>query len=90
MSSRSSNPKPNNPPIFGDSSLGYNGREATADGFAPVRNTEIIEVELFYDQRFDNEISKHAMVDEDNREDALRLADKTHEDEAFRRSIGIN
>ena len=76
-------------PAWGESPLGGNGQEGTASGFAPVRNTAQFGVPLEYDHRAGAHISKLAKQELDDKEDALRLAEKTQDDESFRQKAGF-
>ena len=76
-------------PAYGESPLGGNGQEGTAPGFAPVRSTAVIEVPLVYDGRVGTFISKLAVSELDDKDAALRLADKTNEDESQRQKMGM-
>ena len=55
-------------PVYGRSPLGGNAKEGTATGFAPIRNTEIMDVPLFYDKRVGDYISKLAIQELDDEE----------------------
>lgn len=74
---------------WGLSPLGGNAQEGTAPGFAPIRNTETMGVPLVYDPRVDGHISKLAQMELDDKDDALRLAEKSIEDEEFRQKAGF-
>jgi hypothetical protein len=74
---------------WGLSPLGGNAKEGTANGFAPVRNTETMGVPLVYDSRVDACISKIDQQRLDDKEHALRLAEKMNDDEKFRRMAGF-
>lgn len=76
-------------PAWGLSPLGGNAQEGTASGFAEIRSTEIMGVPLEYDPVSGEYVSKLALIEQADREDALLLAEKFNEDEAFRQKAGF-
>ena len=83
------NRESHDPKMFGDSPLGFNGREATATGFAPIRNTGVIPVELYHDKRVDTDIASFAISELDDKDISLRKGEESRARESIRRSIGI-
>ena len=75
--------------VFGRSPLGGNSVEGTADGFAPVRDSSIQGVPLFFDDRVDNFISEQAVEELDDRELSLLGAEEFNREEEFRIKAGF-
>ena len=83
--------KKSNPsfPVSGISPLGGNGYESTNDGMAPVRDTTVQEVPLFWDDRVGAYISKQSQEELDDRDVDLAKEDVYREDAEYRQKIGI-
>ena len=81
----SQNPQDN---VVGTSPLGGSGAEGTGACNAPIRNTGILKVPLFWDARVKAYISEQAIETLDDQEDTLAKARVFNEEEEFRSKAG--
>ena len=76
-------------PVYGQSPLGYNGKEGTATGFAEIRSSAILDVPLVLDTRTNTWISKLAKIEQEDKAEDRRKEQIFREEEAFRQKAGF-
>ena len=74
---------------WGISPKGGNALEVTSSGFAPVRDTEEQGVDLYLDPESGAYVSKLAIWEQEDREHAIKLAEKWNDDQEFRNQAGF-
>lgn len=75
--------------VTGISPLGGNGVEGTGPGLAPIRDSSIIPVPLFWDDRTQSYISEQAIKSLNNREKGLVAKEEYNQEREFLNSVGI-
>lgn len=77
-------------PVYGISPQGGNAKEGTADGFAAIRNTEMMDVPLVYDKFTNTWVSKLAAQESIDR-NAHRVKDRNErERDSLLNKAGFN
>jgi hypothetical protein len=85
MSNPSVNPEEN---VYGKSPLGGNAIEGTGAGLAPVRDTSVSGVPLFWDTRAQAYISEQAIQELDDRDCSDVARDGYEREQEFLNKIG--
>ena len=73
----------------GISPLGGNGAEGTRAGFAPIRDTSVLYVPLFFDSRVGCYISEQGIDDLDDIDDSAQKRIEFQKEESFRARVGF-
>ncbi len=74
--------------IFGISPLGGNAVEGTAPGMAPIRDTSISGVTLYWDSRVSSYISEQAIEELDDEDISLARSAEWEVEESWRQRVG--
>ena len=77
-------------PVFGISPQGGNAKEGTADGYAEIRNTDMMDVPLVYDEITNTWISKLARQENEDRREHIQKDRDFRDREALLNRAGFN